>query len=376
MSFTGSLPINMSFGAIQALSVRELGVFKIGYDMRLYIANRFKKLPPLVLDMGDELSNKDVAEFTVIPINYSYFKIIIKNTDGKARYVTIYNSNKLPLYDEILTGVIKVAGGEILYAKPNEYVVENGNYLQLGTDNTIDIIPNGVGGVKRITLNNKDAKIRSVLGSYTLKTDGKLYYNSTLVTENILSIGEIPPFKAEGLTVGRYHTSDFRFNDHETATSIAHSVFSSYNLEQSWSDAYDTFISSIEHPTCDWVGTGRSIAKPIGYYDLPCNKISGVKVFKAPYGTTEHIVATSTDGSKSFNIYKDVNSETFTIKEMGVYYPNADGFNAIYADAEHNVLEADPILFNHIVGGAYQNNFYFEEAELAPRYRSHIILRR
>ena len=350
--FSGSVPINLSFNAMQALSVKGIGIFRISYEMRLVISNRIKKLPSLTLDMGDDVPNKDIAEFTVVPKSYAYFEVIIRNSYGIARRVTVFNYLKNPHYGEILEGVIKVAGGEILYADKNKYAVVNGKYVQIGKNNTLDIIPNGNGGVKRIKVDNNDAKIKSALGNYTLKTNGDLFSSSRKIAEKIISIGVFAVEDISGLLVGKEGTVQ------NAVKAEAYNEFRKAGVEKSWLSAYDTFIDKQTKPTCEWGGIGEAVAHTTTPSFSTC--LNTVPTKTIPY----RYFATGEDG-KTYKIAGN------TITEIKTYHPDADGFNALYDSSSNN-----PVLFNHKVGGTYQEKLYFEEAELGEKYHSNGILRR
>lgn len=359
MIYTGSRPINLSFDAIQALSIKYLGIFFIGYDMKLHIFNRLRNLPALTLDMGDDVVEKDVYEFTVVASSfYSDFEVIIRNSQGVARYVTIHKTNQLPTYGDILTGVMKVAGGQILYADAGKYVVENGKYLQLGEGNTLDIIPNGTGGVKTITLDNVDANIKSVVGSYTLYQSNDLHYNGSKIASDIISVYNTNFAPIEGLSVGRIYQDGFATNDDADVRIAAHNKFIEAGVEQEWHTAYEEYMDAQSHPSCDWVGSGLSTSKPIGYYDFRC-------ITQQPTRSIGfHTLATGGNG----DTYKIVRK---TLTKIEVPYPDADGFNALYGNKSK-----EPILFDKLIGNSYGKKFWFEEPEMRELYRSDIILRR
>lgn len=137
-------------------------------------------------DMGSEVTNKEVIEFTF----RSYGKsLLLRNSDG---IVVEYIRDDYINYKYAgikAENVIKVAGGQMLKHDGFSYMItDTGKYVPADENGVIDIIPNGSGGVRKIYANEDSAGIVEVIDDFVLKQDNKLYKNGDLVASNIVSI--------------------------------------------------------------------------------------------------------------------------------------------------------------------------------------------
>ena len=314
--FSGIIPYNAGGNEISQISsrgLRYLCYIKDGGDTSLlYVFIRGKKIPNgtstttgtlLTIDMGSEFEDgyKDVLEFTYTKNETPgvLISFIIKGVNGTARNVYVKADGTL-VYDAIVTGVYKVAGGRMLEPVDILYcVTDTKKYIPILKDvydnnfsnSCIDCTSYGV------LVSYEIQKLESFHNKHyryvELKTNGELVdYKGNVIDTGVLQAQLLRNGYSPHLMVGK----EGKWN--EVVKSVYRKVWSFYGIS-GMADRYDAWADSTTKPACEWVGVGSSRSST-SWDSVPCVTTTGLLGTNTYNGGFSGIVYLKENGELKF----------------------------------------------------------------------------
>jgi len=311
--FSGSIPYNLEFTAIQLLSIRG-GYAYLDSDGYVNVVRDSSGVVAR-FNMGDNyIKDKIVTEFTVTGDSKTF---ICRNIDGYAIEVYCpFSYSGYFLHKNIHENVIRVASGRILKQQIDGVVeksilTDDGYAIAIGENDVIDIVPNGGGGVKEIKPGDGSNKYTKVVFTYRLDVENNLYNNDKKIASNIYGLGVATQESMKSLTLGK----DGDVSDAVKLEAI--NIFKSLKVDNSWIEEYIKWYSEQSLPTCLWAGVHDTNTT---------TKTTGICTSKPKcvnnYAIGQAIVAIDVDG-KVFKLNGDI------LEEQPVLELDDKAFNAI-----------------------------------------------
>ena len=301
MNYTGGLPINIAVTAVQLTTIGNRDFLYLDDGGMVHFVSEY--VPEISFDMGADVANKEVVEFTMM----SKTRVLCKNVDGVVvEYMVPHFAGKAICLGVVDTNIIKVAGGQMLKHDGISYIVtSDGEYLPTASNGEFDIQDKREGG------------------GYTVDVNNNLLFNESVIASGVASVGYFYQEGVNGITHGGSSFSD-------SVKNLAYSLFSQHNLDAEWKLAYDNTASTIASGLYRETQTNRLstvqgvLARTLSGLTYKLDGATLIPQIDTDLGANGYNAMTTADSSK-FIIFEPTPSNPhvyFSDSELGSEYPN------------------------------------------------------